>query len=292
MNNENLSIGFIGAGRVGFTLGRYFFAENLDVSGYFSNTYAHACQAAELTQSKAYKSIKELVKASQVIFITVPDSCIYDVYLKLKECEIKDKVLCHCSGALSAEVFDDIEQFGAYGYSVHPIFAVSDKINSYKEISKAFFTIEGDEGKMSVIQEIFDIIGNPFQIIRAENKHMYHASLVMSSNLVIGLYRIALRLLEECGFSHSMAEEALKPLFLNNAENLCRSGVLDALTGPVERNDTDTVKKHLSALSSNERAFHIYQLLSKELINVAKEKYPDRSYEQLEIVMDKEHKNI
>ena len=292
MNNENLSIGFIGAGRVGFTLGRYFYEKNLELSGYFSNTYEHACQAAEFTQSKAYKSIKELVKASQVIFITVPDRCIYDVYLKLKKCEIKNKILCHCSGAFSAEVFDDIEQFGAYGYSVHPIFAVSDKINSYKEISKAFFTIEGDERKMPVIIEIFDRIGNPFQIISAENKHMYHASLVMSSNLVIGLFRIALGLLEECGYSHLMAENALKPLFLNNAENLYQKGAIDALTGPIDRNDVDTIKKHLSALINNENALEIYQSLSRELINIAKDKYPDRNYEQLEIVFDKEHKKI
>lgn len=291
MNNENLSIGFIGAGRVGFTLGRYFFAKNLEISGYFSNTYEHACQAAELTHSKACKSIKELAKASQVIFITVPDRCIYDVYLTLKKCEIKDKILCHCSGSLSAEVFEDIEQVGAYGYSVHPIFAVSDKLNSYKEISKAFFTVEGDERKMPVIQEIFDRIGNPFQIISAENKHKYHASLVMSSNLVIGLYRIALSLLEECGFSHFAAEEALKPLFLNNAENLCQKGIVNALTGPIDRNDVDTVKKHLSALD-DENAWMVYQSLSKELINIAKEKYPDRNYNQLEITLEKEHKNI
>lgn len=292
MNKERLSIGFIGAGRVGFTLGRYFFENDLEISGFFSRTYEHACQAAEFTHSKSYKTIKELAADSRIIFITVPDSGIYDVYLQLKDYELRDKILCHCSGALSAQVFTDIELTGAYGYSVHPIFAVNDKENSYREISKAFFTIEGDEEKMPVMKEIFQRLGNPVQVIRAENKHKYHASLVMASNLVIGLYHIALQLLEECGFSYLKASEVLNPLFLNNAESLCGNGCMDALTGPVDRNDLSTVKKHLSALKDADSGeiIGIYKSLSKELLKIAKQKYPDRNYEALENVLNKEQK--
>ncbi len=288
MNNEKLSIGFIGAGRVGFTLGRYFFEKNLEISGYFSKTYEHAIDAAKFTNSKSYKSIKELVSDSQIIFITVPDACIYDVYLQLKDYELKDKILCHCSGAMSAEVFSGIEQTGAYGYSVHPIFAIHDKENSYKEISKAFFTIEGNSEKMPIIKEIFEVLGNPVQIIHAEDKIKYHTSLVTASNLVIGLYHIALGLLEECGFSYLNANEVLKPLFLNNAENICKNDCVNALTGPVDRNDTTTVNKHISALSENKSALNIYKLLSNELIEIAKEKYPNRNYNNLENLLNKE----
>lgn len=282
MKNKNSLIGFIGAGRVGVTLGRYFFEKNLKISGYFSKTYEHACEAAKFTNSKSYKSIKELVAESQIIFITVPDSCIYDVYSKLKDYELKDKILCHCSGAMSAEVFSEIEQTGAYGYSVHPIFAIHDKENSYKEISKAFFTIEGNSEKMPIITEIFKVLGNPVQIIQAENKIKYHASLVTASNLVIGLYHIALGLLEECGFSYLSASEVLNPLFLNNAENICKNGCMDSLTGPVDRNDITTVNKHISALTESDDTLAVYSLLSKELIKVAKEKYPNRDYENIE----------
>lgn len=87
---------------------------------------------------------------------------------------------------------------GACGYSVHPIFAVSDKKNSYREIGKAYFTVEGSSEKMYVIEELFARLGNGYQVIGAENKAKYHASLVMSSNLVIGLYHMAASLLCEC----------------------------------------------------------------------------------------------
>ncbi|MCM1284867.1 MAG: DUF2520 domain-containing protein [Acetobacter sp.] len=288
MNIKNLSIGFIGAGRVGFTLGRYFYEKNLHLSGYFSNSFKHACEAAEFTHSNSYKTIKELAENSQVIFITAPDSCIYDIYLQLRKFDLRDKILCHCSGALSAEVFEDIESANAYGYSIHPAFAVSDKYNSFKKISNAFFTIEGSDKEMAVIKEIFKSLKNPYQIIKAKDKYKYHASLVMSSNLVIGLYHIALSLLEECGFSRFTAIDVLNPLFLNNAESLCKNGCVNALTGPVDRNDLQTVREHLSVLDNAD----LYKILSKELIKIANEKYPDRDYNELEKILNEEQYSV
>lgn len=287
MNKEKLTIGFIGAGRVGFTLGRYFFDKNLEISGFFSKTYEHACDAAEFTYSKPYKTIRELVADSQIIFITVPDTNIYDVYLQIKKYDIKDKILCHCSGALSTNIFEGIEETGAYAYSVHPVFAINDKKESYKKLSNAFFTVEGNEETMAVIKEIFEVIKNPFQVISAENKNKYHAALVMSSNLVIGLYHTSLKLLEECGFSYLDANEVLKPLFLNNAENLYKNGCINALTGPIDRNDIKTVNRHLSSINNN-LAIDIYKLLSSEVLEIAKQKYPNRDYEELEKNINKE----
>lgn len=280
MNTENLSIGFIGAGRVGLTLGRCFYEKKLPVSGYFSKTYESACEAADFTNSKPFGNMKQLAENSNVIFITVPDSCIYNVYKQLREYDLTDKILCHCSGALSAAVFENIEASGACGYSVHPALAVSDKKNSYKQLGNAFFTVEGSEEKMDVITGMLERLGNPYQIIHAEHKYKYHASLAAASNLVIALYRISQGLLEECGFSFSDAEKVLNPLFLNNADNVCKNGCLNALTGPVDRNDLQTVEEHLSVLSGNNKL--IYKLLSQQLVETAKQKYPDRDYSDLE----------
>lgn len=287
MKKNHLSIGFIGAGRVGCTLGRYFYENHFPLSGYYSKSYNSACDAADFTCSRSFSTIKELVKESNIIFVTVPDSSIYDTYLQLKQYELKDKILCHCSGALSAEVFEGLDVIGGYGYSIHPALAISDKKNSYKEMSKAFFTIEGNDVKMHLIQEMIENLGNSYRIISAENKCKYHTSLVMSSNLVIGLYHIALGLLEECGFSDLTANEVLKSLFLNNAESLCENGCIRSLTGPVDRNDISTVEKHLSVLSDHSY-LNVYKLLSSEVLKIAKQKYPSRDYDKLEKLLNTE----
>lgn len=287
MNNENLSIGFIGAGRVGFTLGRFFYEKKLNVSGYYSKTFENACDAADFICSKSFKTIKELADESQIIFVTVPDSCIRDVYAELKACDLKNKILCHCSGALSAKVFDGADKFGAWAYSVHPVFAISDKKNAYKDISKAFFTVEGDKEKMHVMETLLKHLGNAYQIISAEHKSKYHASLVMASNLAVGLYHMSLEMLKECGFSDENAQNAVNPLFLNNAENICQKGCSSALTGPVDRKDLKTVEKHLSVIE-DANAKQLYKLLSGEIMKIAAEKYPNRDYSDLENLLNKE----
>ncbi len=287
MDNE-ITVGFIGAGRVGVTLGRYFFANGLKISGYYSKTPEHARSAAQLTCGKSFETPSELAEESRLIFITVPDAQIYKVFLQLKSCELKNKILCHCSGALPAAVFSGIEATGAYGCCVHPIFAVSDKENSYKEISRAFFTLEGDAACLPVIEKLFQKLQNPYQIIAPGQKQKYHAALVTASNLVIGLYSMSVGLLEECGFSSDFARKALVPLFLNNAETVSRVGCANALTGPVERNDLFTVKQHLKALSDGEDAsvLSVYKALSGELLKIAEAKYPQRDYTELRALLN------
>ena len=52
-----MNIGFIGAGRVGCSLGRYFIQNGFLISGYYSRSYESACLAAELTGTKPYENL-------------------------------------------------------------------------------------------------------------------------------------------------------------------------------------------------------------------------------------------
>ena len=280
MNKEFPVIGFIGAGRVGFTLGRYFVENGLNVSGYYSRTYEHAVSASQFTDSKSYKTIDELIAASSIIFITVNDSQIQAVWELCKKSDLTNKILCHCSGAMTASVFSGIEQTKAYGYSVHLLFSFNDKYNSYKEISKAFFTVEGDENHIDYVTDIIKKTGNEYVVIDGTNKDKYHGAAVFVSNLVIGLFHSGKKLLMDCGFCDEQAQKALIPLFINNAANLSCVGESSALTGPVDRNDLDTVKKNINCLDDDYK--DIYVKLSRQLVEIAKNKYRDADYRQME----------
>ena len=280
MNKEFPVIGFIGAGRVGFTLGRYFVENGLNVSGYYSRTYEHAVSASQFTDSKSYKTIDELIAASSIIFITVNDSQIQTVWELCKKSDLTNKILCHCSGAMTASVFSGIEQTKAYGYSVHLLFSFNDKYNSYKDISKAFFTVEGDENHIDYVTDIIKKTGNEYVVIDGTNKDKYHGAAVFVSNLVIGLFHSGKKLLMDCGFCDEQAQKALIPLFINNAANLSCVGESSALTGPVDRNDLDTVKKDINCLDDDYK--DIYVKLSRQLVEIAKNKYRDADYSQME----------
>lgn len=279
-----MKIGFIGAGKVGFSLGKHFVEHGVSVLGYYSKNLTSSKEAAEFTKTKYYEDIEHLVSESDILFITVPDGVIRDVYEQIIQSEIKGKYLVHCSGALSSEVFLGISEYGAKACSVHPICAVSDKFTGYQELSKAYYTIEGNG--VETIAELFRGCGNVVGVISADMKSRYHASAVFASNLVVSLYDIAMRQLKECGLSEDFAENALRALFMGNAENIATKGSVHALTGPIERGDAQTVYKHLSTLSGEEK--DIYFMLSKSLLDVARRKNPDRDYKELQKIFYEE----
>ena len=275
-----IKFGFIGAGKVGFSLGKYLNENNIDVSGYYSKSQHSSKEAAIFTNTRQYNKLEDLIKNSDAIFITTPDNQIIDVWNEIKELPIKEKLICHCSGSISSEVFSNINNHGAYGYSIHPMFAISDKYNSYKNLSQAFITIEGHNKHIEYFKHLFSSLGNDVAIISKENKSLYHAASVTVSNLILGLINNAINYLEDCGFTKETAMKALYPLIEFNLKNIKEKGVIDSLTGPVERGDLVTVINHLDVLREEDK--ELYRLLSRNILKIAKVKNLNRDYKNLE----------
>lgn len=274
-----MNIGFIGAGKVGFSLGKYLSVNGIGLSGYYSRNLNSAEEAAEFTGSKAFSTPGELIRESTVIFITVPDGAITDVFNNIRELGISGKLICHCSGALSAgEAFTDIASTGAYGLSVHPLFPVSSKYDSYKELGNAFFCLEGD--RADEWRDILTSFGNHVRIIDGSVKVRYHTACAISSNLVCALAAESVSLLKECGFTADEALQALRPLAMSNMSKVFEAGPVSALTGPVERNDVSTVSKHLKCFGTDEER-ELYTAVSRKLTEVAAEKHPETDYSEL-----------
>ena len=275
-----INFGFIGAGKVGFSLGKYLKENNIDVSGYYSKTGHSAKEAAVFTNTRQYEKLEDIINDSDAIFITTQDGQIKSVWNEIKKLPIKEKIICHCSGSISSEIFSNINNHGAYGYSIHPMFAISDKYNSYKDLSQAFITIEGHEKHLENLKRLFLHLGNDVAIISKENKVLYHAASVTVSNLVLGLINNGVNYLEECGFTKEMAIKALYPLIENNLRNIKERGAVSSLTGPIERGDLSTVINHLNVIREEDK--ELYRLLSKNILKIAKVKNQDRNYKNLE----------
>lgn len=277
-----MKIGFIGAGKVGFSLGKYLVDHGKCVVGYYSRSIDSAREAANFTETQYFDTPQELVHRCDMVFLTVPDGCIERVYEALASMDIAGKCLIHCSGALTSDVFADIDSRGARGYSVHPLCAVSGKYTGYKELADTYFTVEGDD--VADIVELFTSCGNNIQPITKEHKVKYHAAAVCASNLVVGLYDMATKLLMDCGLDEQFASHGLESLFAGNARNIIDKGTTEALTGPVERADSTTVQKHLDTLDGSDR--EIYRQLSRYLTTVAARKNPQRDYGGLEHILE------
>lgn len=271
MNKKRIA--FIGAGKVGNTLGKFLSEEGITVSGYYSRHRESAQAAARFTGSSCFDTYRELVENSDVIFLTVPDGEIQNVFQQLTSYELRGKQICHCSGALSAaEAFIGIEHYGAAGASIHPLFPISSKEQSYRELSDAFFCLEGAEEIVKPWGDFLRTRTAGVKQIGGDQKVAYHAACAIASNLYCGLMQLSLELLEPCGFSKEEGLQALAPLVRSNVSHILQDGPVTALTGPVERGDYLTVNKHREVISEG-NDLQIYDSLTNKLKELAKQKH-------------------
>ncbi|MCR5201953.1 MAG: DUF2520 domain-containing protein [Lachnospiraceae bacterium] len=274
-----MKLGFIGAGKVGTTLGKVFSEAGLEVVGFYSRTKESAEESATFTGTKLYDDAEDLVKASDTLFITVSDAAIKDVWDYIARFDIKNKIICHCSGALSSDIFKDSKNSGAHVCSIHPIFAFSDKFSIYKQFNNVNFTLEGDSEAVSTIEELLTGLGHKVRIIPSDKKVLYHAAMVYASNLVVGIINESVELLKECDFSEEEGYLAIEKLAKTNLDSVFARGCEGALTGPVERGDYETVNRHRDAINGlicdeekKNRYLEVYDNLSQECAVIAENK--------------------
>ena len=83
-----MNIGLIGAGKVGCTLGKFFVQRNYSVAGYYSRSNQSAAEAARFTQTKVFDTIEEIVNVCDVLFLTVPDGSLTQVFQQIENMTI------------------------------------------------------------------------------------------------------------------------------------------------------------------------------------------------------------
>lgn len=268
-----MQIGFIGAGKVGVSLGKYFKEKGRKVAGYYSLTEASAKWAAEFTNTTYYENLQQIISDCDILMFTVPDDKIAEVYQQAKT-HLSGKLIAHCSGLHSSKIFSDVGTVHCSAYSIHPLCAISSKEHSYKLLSDTLFTIEGDATHISTIQQMFKEMGNRTCVISAENKAKYHAAASLASNHMTAVFYMAEKLFMECGFSEKEAREELYGLARGNLENILAQGCISSLTGPIERGDVATVEKHLECLPKDIRLAYLEN--GKQLVEIAEKKHPER----------------
>lgn len=281
-----MTIGFIGAGKVGFSLGQFFAHGGLPMTGYYSRHRDSAQEATERTGTRQFASLEALVRASDAIFLTVPDGAISAVYEQLRQFDLTGKQLCHCSGAISAqEAFPGGEMLGAELYSIHPLFPVSDKTVAWRGLTGAFFCLEGVGPHLSWWAETLAGLGAQVRLLPSRGKAAYHAACTVASNLMCALAQVSVDLLAGCGFSQPEALAALAPLMRANLEHILEDGPAGALTGPVERGDAATVARHLACLPE-ERTRRLYAAASGLLVDLAQKKHPETDYQPVKTILE------
>lgn len=238
----------------------------MELSGFYGKNPKSTLEAVNITKSKFYNNIQEIIKESDILFITTPDDIISTIDNELLKFDLKNKSVCHTSGSLKSNVLCNAKHSGALIYSIHPIFAFSNKNMNLEEFEKTYFSVEGDIFENSIVLRLLKALGNNFFIRDKETSSTYHLANVFVSNLILSLLEIGISYFKTLGLSEEEALRAVKPLINGNIESIYSKGFVNSLTGPVLRGDIKTIEKHLSVLKDDDKK--LYSLLSLNLLKL------------------------
>ncbi|WP_366923314.1 DUF2520 domain-containing protein [Metallumcola ferriviriculae] len=270
-----MRMGFIGAGVVGTALGKLFGERGFDIVGYYSRSVSSAARAAEITNSRYFKSKAALLENIDTLFVTTNDDAITPVVEQLSEEGLINgrHTVIHCSGSLTLSVLAPAREDGARVLSLHPLQSCASAEFAVEKLPGAVFSIEGGNDARVIGVKLVEALGAIYFFIDCDKKALYHAAAVVASNYLVTLIDLSKRLMVEAGMPEDQFVPAIYPLIEGTLANIEKLGIPDALTGPIARGDVETIKDHLARIAKEVKdADSLYRTLGKETIGLALEK--------------------
>jgi predicted short-subunit dehydrogenase-like oxidoreductase (DUF2520 family) len=272
-------IGFIGAGKVGTALAALLHHRGAVVSavaGRSPKAGREMALGAGLSASVAQSRAGVLASAS-IVFLTVPDDAIGPLCDEIAATEgwKPGQGVVHCSGALPSSVLGAASAQGALVASFHPLQAFANLQAALDNMPGSTFALEGDPVLVAQLSRLAEALGGTPLPMRAEDKTLYHAAAVISSNYLVTLAALASDLLVRQGIAPdaTAAVRHLVPLLRGTLDNLQAVGLPNALTGPLSRGDAGTITRHLEALEEcAPDTADLYRHLARLTLPLAEEK--------------------
>jgi predicted short-subunit dehydrogenase-like oxidoreductase (DUF2520 family) len=253
------SIAIVGAGNVARVLVPCLHKAGYRVTEVISREPKRAAKLAKTAGAQPVSYETALLDAD-VIWLCVTDAAITDTAKRLARGRSwRGKVVFHASGASPASLLLPLKRKGAAIASVHPMntFVPTTKI----DLRGIPFALEGDVAAVRVANQIARTLSPDGYIfrIKPEHKVFYHAMGSFASPLLVSLMEIAQRVGYAGGLKHP--ERILQRILLSTINNLVAHGPDAAFSGPINRGDVDTVRKHLAAMKKVPGASQAYRAL-------------------------------
>ena len=243
-----LRVGVVGAGRVGAVLGAALAAAGHDVVAASGLSAATTERAARLLPGVPLLPADEVVAASDLVVLAVPDDTLAGLVTGLAETGgwRAGQLLFHTSGAHGLAVLAPAERAGVLSLALHPAMTFSGGPEDAHRLVAAPFGVTSRPEHRAVAETlVLEMGGEPFWVAESD-RGLYHAALVTGANHLVTLVAEAADLLRTAGVAEP--GRVLAPLLTAALDNGLRRGDR-GLTGPVSRGDVGTVRRHLDTLA-------------------------------------------
>ncbi|MDG4828071.1 DUF2520 domain-containing protein [Solwaraspora sp. WMMD1047] len=244
-----LTVGVVGAGRVGAVLGAALSRAGHHVVAAAGVSAATRSRIAELLPAAVNRPADEVARAAtDLLLLAVPDDALGTVVAGLADTGAlrPGQVVAHTSGAHGLAVLGPAAAVGARPLALHPAMTFTGTPADLANLPGISYGVTTPPAlRPFATRLVADLDGVP-EWVAESDRPLYHAALAHGANHLVTLVNEATDRLREAGVGQP--EKVLGPLLRAALENALRLGDA-ALTGPVSRGDAGTVARHLDRLA-------------------------------------------
>ena len=221
--------------------------------------------------SRVYENAEAAFASAEVVFLTVADDAVSALAEHLAPAVRAGQVVFHTSGVLTAGELDPLARAGAHVGALHALQTFADVDRGLERVHGVYWTVDGDDEARAIAGRVVRVLRGRLLRVPPEGRVLYHAAAVVASNYLVALADQASHLMVAAGVAREDALAALIPLMQGTLANLEASDASSALTGPVARGDSATVRRHLEALQLDlPDAVLLYRMLGTRCLALAR----------------------
>ncbi|MFF4878501.1 Rossmann-like and DUF2520 domain-containing protein [Micromonospora sp. NPDC000668] len=245
-----LTVGVVGAGRVGAVLGAALAAAGHRVVAVAGGSGASRARLALLLPDVPRRPVAAVAHAAaDLLLIAVPDDALAGVVADLADRGAlrPGQVVAHTSGAHGLAVLEPAVAVGARPLALHPAMTFTGTPDDLARLAGISYGVTAPAELRPLAARLVADLGGVPEWVGEADRPLYHAALAHGANHLVTLVNEATDRLRDAGVTQP--EKVLAPLLRAALENALRLGD-DALTGPVSRGDAGTVQRHLARLAA------------------------------------------
>jgi predicted short-subunit dehydrogenase-like oxidoreductase (DUF2520 family) len=219
----------------------------------------------------AHRHAARAVVRGDAVLLALPQAALAEVATSLSEDAVGRRIFLHTSGVAPDDVLQPLRAAGAATGRLHPLYPFTGRGSDAEGLRGASFALSGDVRALALGARLARSLNGKVLRLPPGGETAYHLSAVLVSNLIVALAAEAARLGPQWGQKPPAALEALLPLLRAAVEQLQQHGLPGALTGPLVRGESGTVRMHLELLrhQGQRDLEEIYRLLSRTGVDLA-----------------------
>lgn len=256
-------ITLIGAGNLGYHLGRQFYAAGITIAQVFSRDSGKAAELAKATGARPITRL-DLVEAGAGLYIlAVSDDAIAAVARQLQRQIPAESAVVHTSGATPSGAL-------APFFPRHGIFYPLQTFSRRREPDFASVPIciySPDEDLEQQLAALGRQLSQSVCRIDDEQRAILHVAAVFVNNFSNHLFHIGHEVLEK----EKLPFALLLPLIRETVNKIEGHSPKDMQTGPARRGDQETITRHLAYLEKFPNFEEVYEALTRSIQKMYRE---------------------